>query len=216
MKPAWLRPILIAVSIIIYTVLAHYSNAADAPNLGATLAVAPLLLAVLIAARRASWSWLTVPLALLLTGMLLRRYWQQIEYNFSLLYLLQQCGAYLLAAFGFGRSLRPDRIPLCTQWAALLHRPLPDEVQRYTRAVTAAWTLFFAFMGILSAVLYVLAPLRIWSVFSNFLTLPLAGLMLAVEYSLRRRIVPSMPRFSIADTVRAYFTAMRDGTAPRW
>jgi hypothetical protein len=38
--------------------------------------------------------------------------------------LVQQAGAYVMVAFGFGRSLLPGRVPACTQVTAQLHGPL--------------------------------------------------------------------------------------------
>jgi uncharacterized membrane protein len=122
---------------------------------------------------------------------------------------------YLIMAFGFGRSLMPGQVPLCTQWASMLHGPLSEPVLRYTRGVTLAWTLFFVGIALSSTLLYIAAPLRVWSLFYNFLTLPLAALMFAVEYELRRRRLPWMQRASLADTARAYFATSRNGTAPR-
>jgi uncharacterized membrane protein len=98
----------------------------------------------------------------------------------------------------------------------MVHGPLPPDVQRYTRAVTAAWTVFFVSISLLSAALYTWAPLRVWSVFANFLTLPLAALMFLGEYALRQRVLPSMRRITLRDTARAYFRAPDGGTAPRW
>lgn len=216
MKRLRLRQSLIAASILVYALLAHYSNAAGAAALGAVLAVAPLVVSVAMLARRAPWPQFGVPAALLLSGAALAHYWPLLEHNFALMYLLQQCAAYVLLAAGFGRSLRPGQVPLCTQWAGLLHGPLPAEVRRYTRAVTAAWALFFAAISGASAALYLLAPLRLWSVFSNFLTLPLALLMFVGEYALRRRLLPSMRRYTLADTARAYLAGRRQSAAPRY
>src|ERR1700722_19094892 len=95
--------------------------------------------------------------------------------------------------------------PLCTRWASMVHGTLAEPVQRYTRAVTLAWTLFFVGISVTSVLLYTLAPLRIWSIFSNFLTLPLAALMFAIEYEVRRHRLPWMRHATLADTARAYF-----------
>jgi uncharacterized membrane protein len=212
----WLRHGLIAAAILIYALLEHFTNATGGRSaLGAALAVAPLLLAALLLARRSARPHLSLPLALGVAGMLLVTFWPQIERNFSLMYLLQQIGVYLVMAFGFGRSLMAGQVPLCTQWASMLHGPLSEPVLRYTRGVTLAWTLFFVGIALSSTLLYIAAPLRIWSLFYNFLTLPLAALMFAVEYELRRRRLPWMRRASLADTARAYFATSRNGTAPR-
>jgi len=205
-----LRQLLIAASILGYALLEHYSNGTVAPkDLGATLAVLPPLAAVLLMARRARWPWLALPLVLIAAATVLLRYWRDIQQDFGLIYLLQQCGVYLMLAAAFGRSLLPGQVPLCNRWATMLHGALPAPAVRYTRAVTAAWTAFFAAIVLLSAALYATAPRSIWSLFSNFLILPLAALMFAGEYALRRRRLPMMRRISLGDTMRVYLADTR-------
>ncbi len=204
-----LRALVLAALILAYALLEHYTNVEAAPiGLGAALAVAPLLGALLLLAHRTRWPWLAPALATLAAAALLVPLWRQLEHNFSWVYLLQQCGTYLLLAATFGRSLLPGRVPLCSRWAAMIHGSLSAEHGRYTRAVTAAWTVFFALIVVLSATLYAAAPRTTWSLFSNFLVLPLAVLMFAGEYALRRRR-PSMPRASLAQTLRVYLADTR-------
>jgi uncharacterized membrane protein len=213
----WLRRALIAASILIYALLAHYSNATPAARpLGAVLALAPLLLALSLAVRRSAHPLLAGALLAPVCALLLFVSWRYVEGNFALVILLQQCGAFLMLAVVFGRSLARGQVALCTRWATALQGPLPAEAQRYTRAVTVAWTVFFSSISLLSALLYAFAPLRVWSVFSNFLTLPLAVLMFVGEYALRQRLLPSMRRITLADTARAYFSSPAGGAASRW
>jgi uncharacterized membrane protein len=213
----WLRHTLVAASILLYALLEHYSSTTPGTAaLGAVLATSPLLLAWLLIVRRLARPWISLPLALLVAGLVLLSYWRQIERNFPLMFMLQEVGVYLMLAFGFGRSLLAGQVPLCTHWASMLHGPLSEPVVRYTRSVTLAWTLFFVAISGSSALLYLFAPLRVWSVFSNFLTLPLVALMFAIEYELRRRRLPWMRHASLADTARAYFATTRGGAAPRY
>jgi uncharacterized membrane protein len=216
-KRRWLRPALLAALILIYAVLAHYSNANPAARpLGAVLAVAPLLLALALAIRRSAHPLIASVLLAPVCAAALIVSWRYVEGNFALVILLQQCGAYLMLAVIFGRTLGPGQVALCTRWATALQGQLPAGAQRYTRAVTAAWTGFFISIAALSALLYSFAPLRVWSVFSNFLTLPLAVLMFVGEYALRQRLLPSMRRITLADTARAYFQSPAGGAASRW
>jgi uncharacterized membrane protein len=216
-KWGWLRHGVIAVAIVIYALLEHHTNTTGGSSaLGAALAIAPLLLALVLMARRTPTPKLTLLLTCLLGAVLVKLYWHQIERNFPLMYLLQEVGVYAVLAFGFGRSLMAGQVPLCTHWASVLHGTLSEPVRRYTRGVTLAWTLFFIAISLTSALIYLLAPLRVWSFFSNFMTLPLAALMFGVEYELRRRRLPWMQRANLADTARAYFATMRTGPAPRY
>jgi uncharacterized membrane protein len=64
--------------------------------------------------------------------------------------------------------------------------------------------LFFAAMALVSTLLFFLAPLTAWSIFDNFLTLPLVGLMFIAEYRVRRQALPDMEHSHILDSVRAF------------
>jgi uncharacterized membrane protein len=206
----WLRHGLVAASILSYALLEHYANTTPgAAALGAGLAIGPLLIAALVLARRTPWPRIGVALASLLAGAVLLESWSRIEQSFPLMFMLQESGVYLILAVGFGRSLLSGQTPLCTRWATLVHGPLCELAERYTRSVTLAWTVFFVAISLTSVLLYAFAPLRIWSIFSNFLTLPLAALMFAIEYELRRHRLPWMQRASLADTARAYFATTR-------
>ncbi len=202
--------------ILAYALLEHYSNARpERGALGACLAVAPLVLALWLAAGRAPRPLLTTAVAAACASAVLVRYWGDIERDFPLMYLLQQLGADLLLAGAFGRSLLPGQVALCTHWADLVHGPLPPAVQRYTRQVTMLWTAFFLVTGAVDLALYLLAPLRVWSVYANFLVLPLAVLVFLLEYTLRQWVVPPLHRVSLARTVRAYLDATSHRPAPR-
>jgi uncharacterized membrane protein len=210
------RALLTAVLLLLYGVLEHYSNGNPAFGaLGASLAVAPLLLAAWFGAGRLPYPLAaTLVLAALLSALLLH-YWGAIERNYRLTYLLQQQGAYLLLAVAFGRSLLPGHTPLCTQWADVLHGPLPPAVQRYARNVTVVWTVYFVAVGALSLLLFTTAPVRVWSLFANFASPALALLLFLGEYALRHLVLPPRHRVSIGAMVRVYLHSSNRGAAPR-
>ena len=189
-----------------YCGLSHYSNsAAKTHDLGVALAVAPLLSVGLLLVRR----WMPRAVALFLAAaaaVLLGHFWPLLERNFSNVYLLQEGGFYILMAASFGQSLRSDRVALCTQLADRVHGPLTAFEVKYTRGVTAAWTLFFLAVTAATLGLYEFAPLRTWSFFANFCAIPLMGLMFIAEYAVRRRVLPQQRR-SIFESVRVYFAS---------
>lgn len=195
----------VAVFLIAYAGLSHYSNSnPQAHDLGAALALAPVLAIgfVLI------WRWsgaLYGLLAAAAAAFLVHHYWPLFTRNFSIVYLIQQCGFYAIMAFGFGRSLLKGRVPLCTQLADKIHGPLSAAELRYTRKVTIAWVVFFLLNMAVSGVLFAFAPLRIWSLFANFLSLPLILLMFGAEYAVRRRALPQVQTSSLIATLRMYF-----------
>jgi uncharacterized membrane protein len=136
-------------------------------------------------------------------------FWPQLTHNFSLVYLIQQLGFHALMAATFGLSLLSGRRPLCTQLADKVHGPLGAAETRYTRQVTAAWAVFFLANAAATALLYEFAPLRIWSMFVNFASLPLIGLMFAAEYAVRRRVLNQVKTGGLMATLRVYFADPR-------
>jgi uncharacterized membrane protein len=193
--------------IVAYAALSHYSNAvAKTHDLGVGLAVAPPLTVGLLLIWRTSHA-LTALIAAAGAALLLAHFWPALERNFAQVYLLQECGFYTVLAASFGQSLLPRRVPLCTRFADRLHGPLSLQEAIYSRRVTAAWTLFFVAMALLTVGLFEFAPLRVWSLFANFGAIPLIGLMFAAEYAVRRRVLPHAERRGILASVRVYFAS---------
>jgi uncharacterized membrane protein len=198
-----------------YALLAHWSNShPDARNLGVIVAIAPpWLLAVVLAWR--SGARVPALIVCVAAAVAVAVYWRVLAAHFAWGYLLQQCGAYALLALTFGRSLRVGSIPLCTRWADRVHGPLSPRVAAYTRRVTWAWTVFFALMAAVLAIVFWLAPLPTWSAFANFGTLPLVVAMFVGEYLVRRQTLPQLASTRLLDSVRAYLNADQPASAPR-
>jgi uncharacterized membrane protein len=201
-----LRIVAIGVLILAYTCLSHYCNTRGVHRLGAILALAPLVALMGTFLRHALPSYILF-LTAALGALLLYDNWPILEKNFSVVYLLQECGMYGLLAAGFGRSLRAGEVALCTRFADKLHGPLTAAEILYSRRVTLAWTLFFTLMGVMVVVLYVAAPRAIWSAFVNFLATPLILAMFAAEYAVRGRVLPHTERRGIWASVRIFFAS---------
>jgi uncharacterized membrane protein len=193
------------VFLVAYSLLSHYSNSnPQAQELGAALALTPMLAIGLALV----WRWVGAMPALLTSlaaAFLVRHYWPLFTKNFSIVYLVQQCGFYTIMAVTFGRSLLKGRVPLCTQFADKVHGPLSDPELRYTRSVTAAWVMFFLANLAVTGLLFEFAPLKIWSIFVNFCSLPLILGMFVAEYAVRRRALPQLKRSGLIATLRVYF-----------
>ena len=192
-----------------YTLLSHYSNSnPDAKGLGAGLSLGPILLigALLL------WRW-TPPLVsasiITLVGASLYSYWPFFEENYEWADLAQQCGAYALVAVSFARSLFAGRQPMCTQLADRLHGPLTPVEIAYTRRATIVWTIFYGSLAAAILALYFLAPLRIWSLFVNFGTFGLIGLVFVTDHALRHRLLPHRPGGGILAALRQSLTGSR-------
>ena len=194
-------------AIAVYAGLSHYSNSvAGGRDLGAALALAPIAVVATILA------WRTAPpavAALFYAGLagVIVGLWPVLRQNYPLINLVQDSSVYCLLGFTFGRSLLPGRVALCTQLADKEHGPLSVQEVRYTRQVTAAWSVFFFVVTAVSILLFVSAPLRIWSFFINFCALPLVGAMFIAEYQIRRRILPGVKRTGLLAMLRVYLAA---------
>jgi uncharacterized membrane protein len=207
---SWRRRLQLAAIIafvVAYAGLSHYSNSvAKTHDLGVALALGP----VLAVGLALIWRWTHVLVALLavaVAAVLLRHYWPLLERNFPLVYLLQEAGFYSLMAASFGLSLRRHETALCTQLADKVHGPLSAQEIRYTRQVTAAWTIFFLAITLVTILLFATAPLRVWSLFANFFAVPLMVLMFAAEYAVRRRVLPQVQGGGVLAAVRVYFAS---------
>lgn len=197
----------IAALLIGYPLLAHYTNvSAQGGRLGALVAIAPVVLIALVLAWRSSRRFLMLGV-LVLPCIALWAEWPALENHLGLVYWLQHVGMLLVLFMTFGRTLIAGREPLCTRLAHAVHAQVTPQHEIYTRQVTIAWTLFFAAMTLASTLLFFLAPLAAWSVFANFLTLPLVALMFIAEYGVRRWALPDMRHMHILDAVRAFTNA---------
>ena len=194
----------IAALVIAYPLLAHYTNkTAHDGNLGALVAIAPVVLIALALAWRSPRRFIMLGM-LVLSCIALWAGWSALENHFGLVYWLQHVGMQLILFMTFGRTLIAGRQPLCTRFARAVHAVVTPQHEIYTRQVTIAWTLFFAAMALTSTLLFFLAPLASWSIFANFLTLPLIALMFIAEYWVRRWVLPDIQNAHILDAVRAF------------
>ena len=196
----------IAALVVGYSVLAHYTNqSTQYHHLGLWVALTPLALMALFLAWRSSQRALNLALLGLLCAVLWR-FWPTLEQHYGTIYWIQHAGMQLMLLAVFGRTLIGGRVPLCTHFARAVHAPLAlsSAHEHYTRQVTLAWTAFFAAIAVLSTALFFLAPLTTWSFFANFLTLPLVVLMFVVEYKVRGKVVPNVPRTHFLDAIRAF------------
>jgi len=204
-----LRWLGVAALIVVYAVLVHHVNVSGRPSsLGAALAVAPLFgVALAMISNAASRQ---AGLLLLGGGMLACwQWWGIIAQHSGGLFWIQDVSLMLTLLITFGRTLLPGRKPLCVQFAEMLHGPLEPAHEHYARQVTVAWTLFFAAMATISTLLFFFAALAVWSVFTNFLVLPLVALTFGIEYMVRRRVLSGVASGHVLDAVRAYLKSSR-------
>ena len=198
-----MRSVIVGLLALSYSLLAHLSTSQGGHGtLGALLAIGPVGLIALAFSWRSGRRVLGLT-AWLLAAALIAAQWQVLRAQFVWVYLIQQVGVYSLLGLAFGRTLRRDRVPLCTQMALRVHGTLPAEALRYTRQVTIAWALFFAVTTAALLLLFLAAPLRTWSAFANFGIPLLVIIMFVIEYRVRRRALPNMTHAGVIATIRA-------------
>ena len=198
------RGLAIALLLMGYPALAHYTNVhLQNGLLGATVAMAPVWIVALVFAFKAQprWLWLWLYAIALGAG---AAGWTWLEQHFGVVYWLQDAGMQCVLLMTFARTLFAGRKPLCVHFAEMAYGDLTPEHAHYARQVTWAWAGFFGLMALVSTLLFFLAPLTLWSVFANFLTLPLVALMFIVEHGVRRKMLPNEKKTPIWDTVRLW------------
>jgi uncharacterized membrane protein len=205
-----LRPIGIVVVIIIYAVLANYTNQSayigqftHIGTLGVLVALAPIALAAVLLVLNSRQRVLMFGLSIF-AGILLWLAWPLLKQHYGWIYWLEHESLQFILFMTFTRTLFANRKPLCTQLAEIIHGTLTPAQISYAYKVTVAWALFFAMMIITSTSLFFIYPIGVWSVFSNFVFLPLVVLMFIVEFIIRKRILPNIAHASIIDTVRIF------------
>jgi len=198
-----------------YSVLAHLAAANPSPDLlGAAVAIAPLILLALVLAWRSPQRSGMLLLCLGGSAVLYALGgWLVQHYNW--VFLLQHAGMQALLGLAFGRTLRPDHVPMVSRFAAIVHGHLSPALARYTRNVTWAWTLYFSTMATLSLLLFWLAPIAVWSAFANLLNLPLLILMFVAEYAARLYLLEPCDRAGPLEAIRAYRQSSARDARPR-
>ena len=129
-----------------YALAAHwFTSRPGLAEYGAILSVAPWLAVGAALAWQSSHRLLAVlASAAALVALYLAR--GVLVENFVWVYFVQHAGTFLALAVAFGRTLAVSREPLCTRLARVVHGGMSDELARYTRQVTVAWTIFFVAM----------------------------------------------------------------------
>ncbi len=187
-----------------YAVLANYTNqSAGNARLGALVSIAPLALAAVLLAWR-SRPRLPMTGLLVLAGVALRLAWPLLKQHFGWVYWLEHESLQVLLFTTFARTLTAHQQPLCTQFAQIMYGELSPQHIRYSHRVTVVWTVFFGAMIAISTGLFFTYPIRVWSIFSNFVFLPLVIVLFVVEFMVRKSVLPEVAHSHIMDAARTY------------
>lgn len=120
------------------------------------------------------------------------------------MYFLQHGALHLALAGTFGLTLRPGSTALITMMGERVHRHFTPAMRAYTRALTAAWALYFVAMVVVSTVIFLFAPWPWWSAFCSVVT-PLAAIALfGGEHVWRYRRHPEFERITMRTAFEAW------------
>ena len=189
---------------IAFAVLVHAALIDSlSPTLGALLSLVPVVACAFWVAGRTRHRLVLLAI-LALVAVAIAFEWNALERNFPNLFFVEHAGFNLVLATVFGRTLLAGHEPLVTQFARMVHGTIPPEVERYTRKVTIAWTIFFLALFAASCVLYIGGWLTAWSVLANAVSPILLGAMFVIEYLVRLRALPHFERVGIMGGIRAF------------
>jgi uncharacterized membrane protein len=79
------------------------------------------------------------------------------------------------------------RIPVAERFARAMEDDLSPAQVAYCRRVTIVWCIFFVFNGTVTAALALFAPLSWWTAYAGGVSYVLVGLLMAIEYLVRKR-----------------------------
>ena len=200
------RNILIALVGLAYIAISYIATTVPHPPMVTVLVgFVPIGIAALVGAWKSPARAYLLPLFMICV-LLIGFYIEKLRDHAAWLYFVQHVGAMTLLGLVFGSTLASTHAEaLCSRMASLMiPEPLGADYFRYTWNVTLAWTIYFAVSAALSILLFFYAPIQAWSIFADVLTPVTLGLMFAVEYLVRRRVLPNGPSPSIAATIKAY------------
>ena len=200
-----LRWLGITAVMVSYAILANYTNQSSHNQpLGALLALAPVALTSTLLAWRSKHRLIGLVLVIFAAATTVWL-WPLLKQHYGWIYWLEHETLQLILFMTFARTLVAGRQPLCTQFAQILQdAPLSPAHARYAYRVTVAWTVFFASMIVISMSLFFMCPIGIWSIFSNFVFLPLVMLMFIGEFLIRKWALPDVAHTDMMAAVRTY------------
>jgi uncharacterized membrane protein len=200
-----LRSLAFAALMAAWAVAGYYgASGRGNPDFNTAFGIAPIGLTLVVLLWRVRHPLLLAGGALVLAGTL-AGLWPTLRANFALLYFVEHLGINLALGTLFGRTLIGPGEALVTRLARTVHTaPLSPRHVRYTRAVTRMWAIFFLGNAAVSALIFALAPIAVWSLYANLLTGPMIGVMFIGESLWRLRALPPEERPSIAEMALAW------------
>ncbi len=174
------------------------------PRVTLALALTPWALAALSICVRTRRYWI-LPIVAIAIGFALWRFGDVLAARVERVVYLENLAFDLFLALVFAITLRSGHEALVTRLArAVRGGSMPDAIVPYTRAVTAAWAIYFVALAAISTLLFFTQSRVVWSLFINVLVWPLTVAMFVVEYAVRLRVLRDLDHVSLMATMRAF------------
>lgn len=198
--------ILVLLACIAYPFLVHASiRDGEASSLSLLLVVLPAMLVVgWFVLRAVNKVWKPLVVAVFLTVLYFIASGQHERIGLIAVDGVLHASLNLFLLWFFGRTLLNGKEPLITQISRRVNGEVKPEIAVYTRHVTMAWCVYFAAQVTVSLLLYLFAPLTVWSLFINVLNLPLLILMFVGEFVWRIIRYPHHSRTTILKALEVY------------
>ena len=193
------------VVLVAYCIALHLLIAEQAmPRVALALALVPLVFACVSLCAKSRRFWL-LPVVAIVAGLILWRFGDALASRVDRVVYLENFAFNLLLALVFATTLRPGREALVTKLARVVRGGnMPAAIVPYTRAVTAAWAIYFVAITAISTVLFFTQSREAWSLFVNVLVWPLTATMFVIEYAVRVRVLRDVDHVSVWATMRAF------------
>ena len=192
---------------IAYPVLLVLSSLAHAPPaLKVSLLILPLTLVVSSGISRLTNARLRLALrvftgiGVILACVLL---FELRHENLQWLIVLQECTVLLIMGGIFGYTLINGGDALITRFIRFAHEAPSPTLLRYSRQLTAVWTLFFIASSIASMALYFALPAPLWALY-NSVGIPICAVVLFILENLSQKfLLPREEQRTIGQVWRA-------------
>ena len=120
------------------------------------------------------------------------------------IYLINFIAIYAILFKEFYGSLRRNQIPLCTRFAMLVHESISPQLDRYTRALTYSWTIFFGVQIPVWFGLFFALSTQLWSELVSLVPPVMIVALFAIDLTARQFLLPYEDRKdSVPRTIRA-------------
>jgi uncharacterized membrane protein len=173
------RTALVAGITVLYPFAVFFSQGRVEPRVLAALLAVVALVRLGASAGTLSRVWFVG--ALVLIALVLRN---NDELPLKLYPVLVNAG--LLGLFGWSVYAPPTVIERLARWR---EPDLPPAAIAYTRRVTQVWCGFFLVNGLIALYTAVRATAAVWSLYNGVIAYAAMGLLFAVEYSVRQRVM---------------------------